>query len=66
MGRCKCTEQGDSECNGGGTDGGVKGLTGVKGMLVSGRSLLLTAISIPAQGNTPRSATTDVTMYLAH
>ena len=43
-----------------------KGLTGVKGMFVSGRSLLLTAISIPAQGNTPRSATADVATYLAH
>ena len=43
-----------------------KGLTGVKGMFVSGRSLLLTAISIPAQGNTPRSGTADVATYLAY
>ena len=42
------------------------GLTGVKGMLVSGRSLLLTANSIPAWGNPPRSATADVATHPGH
>ena len=41
-------------------------LTGVKGMFVSGRSLLFTAISIPAWGITPRSIAADVATHPAH